>query len=90
MILGGLTSIVVRLGFQCDATVLALALQLGASTVTGLASPTSTVVCPHCGQSVPFPAATKDGDLSLAECDDCDIYFDVPTTERRKRREPAK
>jgi len=31
--------------------------------------------CPFCRQPVPYPAPTRDGSETLAECDRCDIYF---------------
>jgi hypothetical protein len=37
----------------------------------------ASVACPLCGRCVPYPALTRRGVLSLAECDDCDIYFDA-------------
>ena len=33
--------------------------------------------CPLCGQAVPYPIMVRDGSLSLAECLDCDLYFEV-------------
>jgi hypothetical protein len=33
--------------------------------------------CPFCGEQVPYPDRTRDGSSALAECQDCDIYFDV-------------
>jgi hypothetical protein len=35
------------------------------------------VHCPFCGEQVPYPGRTRDGSGALAECQDCDIYFDV-------------
>ncbi len=31
--------------------------------------------CPFCGLPVPFPGLASDGSETLAECDQCDIYF---------------
>lgn len=44
----------------------------------------ASVACPLCGRSVPYPVLTKRGALSLAECDDCDIYFDAQSIGRHK------
>ena len=41
------------------------------------------VTCPHCGRSVPFPARTRTGALCLAECEECDIYFEAEDVEPR-------
>jgi hypothetical protein len=35
------------------------------------------VPCPFCGDQVPYPGRTRDGSHALAECQGCDIYFDV-------------
>jgi len=33
--------------------------------------------CPLCGRAVPHPPWLRDGSLALAECDDCDLYFEA-------------
>jgi hypothetical protein len=71
-----------------DSAVLLLALQMPSALVADGMARMATVECPHCGQSVPYPSRARDGSLTLAECDDCDIYFDVESVERRKRRAP--
>ncbi len=35
------------------------------------------IACPHCGRAVSYPGRTRDGSMILAECLDCDLYFDV-------------
>jgi hypothetical protein len=32
--------------------------------------------CPFCGEQVPDPGRTGDGSNALAECPDCDVYFE--------------
>ncbi len=44
---------------------------------TGGAS-AADVACPLCGRAVERPARLRDGSLALAECDDCDLYFEAP------------
>lgn len=36
------------------------------------------VACPLCGRAVPHPPWLRDGSLALAECEDCDLYFEAP------------
>jgi hypothetical protein len=33
--------------------------------------------CPHCGRAVVVPGLTSRGERPLAECDPCDLYFEV-------------
>jgi hypothetical protein len=47
------------------------------------------MACPLCGQEVPTPEPSHDGSPVLAECDDCDIYFDVPSSRRRQMPNPG-
>jgi transcription elongation factor Elf1 len=35
------------------------------------------VTCPHCGRAVVVPGVTARGETPLAECDPCDLYFEV-------------
>jgi hypothetical protein len=35
------------------------------------------VNCPHCGRAVVAPSPTPRGEIPLAECDPCDLYFEV-------------
>jgi hypothetical protein len=35
------------------------------------------VVCPFCRRSTPYPGLTRDGELPLAECLGCDVYFPI-------------
>jgi hypothetical protein len=37
--------------------------------------------CPFCGQQVPYPGRARDGSNALAECTDCDVYFDFKDSE---------
>ena len=37
--------------------------------------------CPFCGQQVPYPGRARDGSSALAECHDCDVYFEFDTEE---------
>jgi hypothetical protein len=66
-----------------DSSVLLLALQtpidLAPASAPALPRrPTAILaICPRCGRSVPFPVRTRRGALTLAECDDCDLYFEV-------------
>jgi hypothetical protein len=39
------------------------------------------VDCPFCRHPVPSPPWAGDGSLTLAECVDCDVYFDTSTDE---------
>jgi hypothetical protein len=39
------------------------------------------VDCPFCRRPVPSPAWAGDGSLTLAECLDCDVYFDTSADE---------
>jgi hypothetical protein len=39
------------------------------------------VDCPFCRHPVPSPVWAGDGSLTLAECVDCDVYFDATTDE---------
>ena len=39
------------------------------------------VDCPFCRQPVPSPSWAGDGSLTLAECLDCDVYFDTSVDE---------
>ena len=32
--------------------------------------------CPHCRRPVPYPGRAADGSPALAECTDCDLYFE--------------
>src|SRR5262249_13612827 len=61
-------SVIRRLGFQLKTQPLeepvAAELRLG-------------VHCPFCCEPVPYPGRARDGSGALAECQDCDIYFDV-------------
>jgi hypothetical protein len=41
-------------------------------------SSVAAVACPLCGRAVPHPARLRDGSLALAECEDCDLYFEAP------------
>jgi hypothetical protein len=34
------------------------------------------VHCPFCGQQVAYPGRASNGSAALAECDDCDVYFE--------------
>jgi hypothetical protein len=34
------------------------------------------VHCPFCRQAVPYPGRSRDGSAALAECADCDVYFE--------------
>ena len=64
-----------------DSSVLLLALQTPIDLAPASALPRRPTailaICPRCGRSVPFPVRTRRGALTLAECDDCDIYFEV-------------
>jgi hypothetical protein len=35
------------------------------------------VHCPFCRGHVPYPGRTRDGSAALAECVECDVYFEV-------------
>jgi hypothetical protein len=34
------------------------------------------VHCPFCREPVPYPGRSRDGSAALAECADCDVYFE--------------
>jgi hypothetical protein len=34
------------------------------------------VHCPFCRAPVPYPGRSRDGSAPLAECEDCDVYFE--------------
>jgi hypothetical protein len=34
------------------------------------------VHCPFCRGQVPYPGRSRDGSAALAECVECDVYFD--------------
>jgi hypothetical protein len=34
------------------------------------------VNCPFCRVAVPYPGRSRDGSATLAECADCDVYFE--------------
>jgi hypothetical protein len=34
------------------------------------------VHCPFCSGQVPYPGRSRDGSVTLAECDRCDVYFE--------------
>jgi hypothetical protein len=34
------------------------------------------VHCPFCRGAVPYPGRSSDGSATLAECADCDVYFE--------------
>jgi hypothetical protein len=34
------------------------------------------VHCPFCRGAVPYPGRSRDGSATLAECADCDVYFE--------------
>ena len=38
--------------------------------------------CPFCRRPVPYPGPAGDGSETLAECDRCDVYFDVRRSAR--------
>jgi len=35
------------------------------------------VDCPFCRRAVPYPGRLEGGEWPLAECDSCDLYFEV-------------
>jgi hypothetical protein len=35
------------------------------------------VECPFCRQAVPYPGRLGNGEWPLAECDRCDLYFEI-------------
>lgn len=37
--------------------------------------------CPFCGRPVAYPGTAADGSIALAECDRCDVDFEVAPTE---------
>jgi hypothetical protein len=37
--------------------------------------------CPFCGGQVPYPGRSRDGSNALAECHDCDVYFEFDDRE---------
>ena len=37
--------------------------------------------CPFCGRPAAYPGRGKLGELALAECDRCDVYFDFADVE---------
>lgn len=39
------------------------------------------VICPFCRDTVPYPGSARDGALPLAECDACDVYFEIAVEE---------
>jgi len=41
-------------------------------------SSAAAVACPLCSRAVPHPPWLRDGSLALAECENCDIYFEAP------------
>lgn len=38
---------------------------------------TLVVHCPFCRGAVPYPGRARDGSTAMAECPDCDVYFEV-------------
>ena len=51
------------------------------------------VACPHCRRFVPDPGTARDGAPLLAECLDCDAYFDArrpPAAGTRPRPAPGR
>jgi hypothetical protein len=46
-------------------------------TVTESETTGPVVACPLSCRSVPYPVVVRDGSLSLAECADCDLYFEA-------------
>ena len=38
---------------------------------------TLVVHCPFCRGQVPYPGRSRDGSAVLAECADCDVYFEA-------------
>ena len=37
--------------------------------------------CPFCGHQVAYPGRARDGSHTLAECPDCDVYFEFDDRE---------
>jgi hypothetical protein len=37
--------------------------------------------CPFCRHQVPYPGRARDGSNALAECADCDVYFEFQDRE---------
>ena len=55
------------------------------------------VPCPFCREPVPYPGRSGDGSATLAECADCDVYFEAADRDvlpvrasRLARRRPAR
>ena len=55
------------------------------------------VPCPFCREPVPYPGRSGDGSPVLAECADCDVYFEADDRDvlpvrasRLTRRRPAR
>jgi transcription elongation factor Elf1 len=44
------------------------------------------VICPLCGRSVPAPIVVRSGARALAECEECDLYFEVRPAAMLERR----
>jgi hypothetical protein len=57
---------------------------------------TLVVPCPFCRGQVPYPGRSRDGSTALAECVECDVYFEFedrdvfPASSRAAMSPPAR
>ncbi len=58
-------------------------------TLTDAESARPDVACPLCGRAVPHPVVVRGGSRSLAECADCDVYFEAEPVKRTQRETDA-